>query len=98
MKSKLVRDLIPDEMARNHHVGRFHIADPDEYRLALRAKLQEEVDEFLAVEDPEELADILEVVLALARVQGADVFALAKLKRDRRGGLTRRIIWDGVDR
>jgi predicted house-cleaning noncanonical NTP pyrophosphatase (MazG superfamily) len=48
------------------------VADRQEYRDLLRDKLTEEVREFLTSEDPEDLADILEVVLALATELGVD--------------------------
>ena len=59
----------------------------------------EEVGEFLASDsDPEELADVLEVVYALAALTGTDLQQLEKLraaKADERGGFVDRIIWSG---
>jgi predicted house-cleaning noncanonical NTP pyrophosphatase (MazG superfamily) len=68
----------------------------------LRDKLREEVEEFLASDnDPEELADILEVLHALADQAGADQQQLEKLraaKAEMRGGFAGRVIWSGNQR
>jgi predicted house-cleaning noncanonical NTP pyrophosphatase (MazG superfamily) len=53
-----------------------HTADPVEFGVLLRQKLTEEVDEFLTSHDPEELADILEVLYALADCLGLDAAGL----------------------
>jgi predicted house-cleaning noncanonical NTP pyrophosphatase (MazG superfamily) len=63
---KLVRDKIPEIMRETGQVAVVHTADFDEYQVLLRQKLTEEVDEFLMSQDFEELADILEVLYALA--------------------------------
>jgi len=64
----------------------------------LRHKLTEEVDEFLMSQDPEELADILEVLYALADCLGLDAAGLEALRREkaeRRGGFTVSVVWHG---
>jgi hypothetical protein len=61
--------------ASRHHrpQGQPGVADADEYRTSLKAKLREEVQEFLdSDDDPEDLADILEVLHALAEHGGTD--------------------------
>lgn len=68
--NKLVRDLIPDIIAAKGEKATVRLATGEEYSLKLREKLQEEVDEFLASNDPQELADIMEVAYALARLIG----------------------------
>lgn len=76
-----------------------YVADADEYAVRLRGKLSEEVAEFLASDDdPEELADILEVVYALAEQAGTGRQQLEKLreaKAEERGGFASRVIWCG---
>jgi predicted house-cleaning noncanonical NTP pyrophosphatase (MazG superfamily) len=67
---KLVRDKIPAILTKQGITLTSHIAAAEEYQQALRQKLQEEVKEFLADENPEELADILEVIYALADNSG----------------------------
>lgn len=98
-QSKLVRDKIPQIIRAKSLEPVIYVADPDEYATRLRDKLTEEVAEFLASDsDPEELADVLEVVYALAALTGTDQEQLEKLrasKADERGGFADRIIWSG---
>jgi predicted house-cleaning noncanonical NTP pyrophosphatase (MazG superfamily) len=92
---KLVRDLIPDIIAAKGQKVIAHFASQDEYELRLRAKLQEEVTEFLESGAPEELADIMEVVHALGNVAGLNPAGLEKVraaKAAERGGFEKKII------
>ncbi|WP_435126199.1 nucleoside triphosphate pyrophosphohydrolase [Actinacidiphila sp. bgisy144] len=98
---KLVRDRIPQIIRENGAEPVVRTADAAEYRSRLRDKLGEEVAEFLAADDaeaPEELADVLEVVHALAADLGLGPDQLEKLraaKAHERGGFTDRVIWTG---
>lgn len=97
-QAKLVRDKIPQIIKDTGAVPVTRVADAVEYRCLLRAKLVEEVDEFLASEDPNELADVLEVLLALAIDLGVDRDHLEKLRSAKafeRGGFADRIVWAG---
>ena len=94
---KLVRDKIPQIIRSKGEEPVIYIADTEEYSIRLREKLQEEVEEYLASDnDREELADILEVLYALATQTGTDKQQLEKLraaKAEKRGGFTGRVIW-----
>ncbi|MEU6097725.1 nucleoside triphosphate pyrophosphohydrolase [Streptomyces sp. NPDC047079] len=98
---KLVRDRIPQIIREKGAEPVTYVASPDEYRNRLRDKLGEEVTEFLAADDanaPEELADVLEVLHALAAVLGVDAGQLEKIreaKASERGGFANRIVWTG---
>jgi predicted house-cleaning noncanonical NTP pyrophosphatase (MazG superfamily) len=96
---KLVRDKIPEIIRSKGQEPIIYRAPASEYGTWLRDKLQEEVAEFIASDnDPEELADILEVLYALAEQAGADRQQLEKLravKAEERGGFAGRIIWSG---
>jgi predicted house-cleaning noncanonical NTP pyrophosphatase (MazG superfamily) len=98
-QSKLVRDKIPAIIRADGLRPVVYTASPEEYASRLRDKLQEEVAEFLASDnDLEELADILEVVYALAEQSGADRVRLERLraaKAEERGGFADRIVWTG---
>jgi predicted house-cleaning noncanonical NTP pyrophosphatase (MazG superfamily) len=96
-QGKLVRDKIPQIIRSKGQEPIIYIADTEEYCVRLRDKLREEVEEYLASDnDREELADILEVLYALARQAGTDQQQLEKLraaKAEKRGGFADRIIW-----
>ena len=98
-QGKLVRDKIPQIIRSNGQEPVIYTASTEEYGNRLRDKLREEVEEFLASDnDPEELADILEVLYALAGQTGTDQQQLEKLrvaKAKKRGGFADRIIWSG---
>jgi predicted house-cleaning noncanonical NTP pyrophosphatase (MazG superfamily) len=69
--NKLVRDKIPKIIIDSDKDFDFHIATNGEAKNLLHAKLDEEVAEFHSnPEDLEELADIMEVVFALAKNLG----------------------------
>ncbi|TDD70597.1 hypothetical protein E1293_34590 [Actinomadura darangshiensis] len=67
---KLVRDRIPEIVQDGGEPPETRVAEPDEHAALLRAKLYEEAGEYVASGDPAELADILEVVHALAALHG----------------------------
>lgn len=96
---KLVRDKVPDVIRAEGLVPVIRVAGPEEYAVRLRDKLREETEEFLASrDDPEELADILEVLHALARQIGVtpeEVEELRAAKAAKRGGFNDRVIWSG---
>jgi predicted house-cleaning noncanonical NTP pyrophosphatase (MazG superfamily) len=97
-RSKLVRDKIPQIIRANGENPVVRVADEAEFLGLLRAKLSEEVDEFLASDDPAELADVLEVLLALAAELGVDQGQLEKLRAAKafeRGGFAGRVVWSG---
>ena len=94
---KLVRDKMPAIIQAEGRIAQIHIADDREYHARLRAKLEEEVAEFLRDENVEELADILEVLHALAKQVGMDKGEM-EIVRERkfreRGGFEKRIVLD----
>jgi predicted house-cleaning noncanonical NTP pyrophosphatase (MazG superfamily) len=99
-QGKLVRDRIPEIIRAEGLEPVIYTAGPEEYGARLRDKLREEVAEFIASDnDPEELADILEVLCALAEQAGITRQQLEELraaKAEKRGGFAERIIWTGI--
>ena len=92
--NKLVRDRIPDIIATDGRRAKTRVLADYEYASELKRKLAEEVEEFLTSENVEELADIMEVVYALASHIGVDWTRLEEMrqaKRDKRGGFDKRI-------
>jgi predicted house-cleaning noncanonical NTP pyrophosphatase (MazG superfamily) len=92
---KLVRDLIPSLMKAAGDQGIFYTANEAEYKEKLHQKLLEEVSEFTETQSIEELADILEVVYAIAKFQGISQDQIEKIRRNKkkqRGGFSTRCI------
>ena len=99
--SKLVRDKIPAIIQSKGSVPLIRVAGPAEYREALFTKLAEETTELRTADTehaPEELADMLEVVYALAADHGVTrerLEAVRQAKHAERGGFDDRLIWEG---
>ena len=94
--NKLVRDKIPEILERKGVSYEKRIASPEEYKEELVKKLVEEVGEFTEAGDPEELADVLEVIEALRKLPEYDkVEDLRLQKREERGGFDEKIILRG---
>ena len=92
--NKLVRDKIPEIIEAEGRVCNYHILEDKEYIKELKKKLNEEVDEFLESDNPEELADILEVVYALGKaIQCSEekINDIRKKKADKRGAFDKKI-------
>ncbi|MEK9173273.1 MAG: nucleoside triphosphate pyrophosphohydrolase [Patescibacteria group bacterium] len=95
--NKLVRDKIPDIIKTKGGTPKTHCATNEEYLSKLEDKLREEMEEFLKDKNPEELADILEVIKAFANLQNltlADIEKIRERKAKERGGFEKRIILD----
>lgn len=93
MRVKLVRDNCPAVV-----MGECRIALTDaEYQMALLLKLHEEAQEIAkSPHDPEEYADLLEVLIALANhnnVTGEDILNALGMKREYKGGFEKGQIW-----
>jgi len=91
---KLIRDRIPEIIREAGGDPRTRTLDDEAFREALCAKLAEETNEFLEARTAEELADVLEVVYALAEQAGLTPDALEAIrleKRAARGGFDRRL-------
>jgi predicted house-cleaning noncanonical NTP pyrophosphatase (MazG superfamily)/8-oxo-dGTP pyrophosphatase MutT (NUDIX family) len=84
-REKLVRDGVPGLIRAAGGEPRVRTAADGEYAELLRAKLYEEAGEYAASGDPEELADLLEVVQALARTHGVDPARLERLRDGKAG-------------
>ena len=92
--NKLVRDKIPQIIEENGGKAEMRILSDEEYRSFLEAKLDEEVGEYHRDKNAEELADILEVVYALAEAIGcpkAELMDIYRRKHEVRGGFEKRI-------
>ena len=94
--NKLVRDNIPS-LCKNPVTK---ILDDADYAAALKQKLNEEVGEYLQDNTIEELADIIEVIEALAETQGSslkEVMDLKQRKQSKNGAFHDRVYLISVD-
>jgi len=98
--NKLVRDNIPLICEKNGQTPETKILDDENYISELKTKLKEEVGEYLADYNIEELADIIEVIEALAEHQGAslnEVMEIKQHKQKKNGAFKNRIYLISVD-
>lgn len=99
---KLVRDKIPFAIEQNGEIPAISILDDAEYKKCLEDKLYEECQEAIEATGEariEELADVVEVVDALAKIEQKsldDVLAVAEVKRHKRGSFDKRIFLETV--
>lgn len=91
--NKLVRDRIPEIIENSGKKFTTKILDDDQYELELKKKLLEEMEEYQNASNDnealEELADLLELMHALAKVHGASMEEVEKIRQDKaskRGG------------
>lgn len=92
--NKLVRDRIPELIRAQGETPHTRILEQEEYTACLEAKLGEEVSEYQKERNLEELADILEVVYALAEDLGhtrQELEAVYDHKHEDRGGFRDRV-------
>jgi predicted house-cleaning noncanonical NTP pyrophosphatase (MazG superfamily) len=97
---KLVRDRIPAIIADAGKTCVTRTLTDEEYIAALDAKLTEELAEYHADGSPEELADLLEVMMAAAVARGYDfaqIEAIRQRKAAERGGFAARIWLESVE-
>lgn len=95
--NKLVRDNIPDIIKRNKEIPVTKILDQNDYKKELENKLNEEYHEVLESSEKnriEELGDMLEVMKALAELEGSslnEVIEISNKKYLKRGGFSKKI-------
>ncbi len=93
--NKLVRDRIPEIIAAAGNACEIEILSPEDYLVMLDAKLDEELAEYHKDQNIEELADLLEVLLACAKARGYSAEALEQVRREKaekRGGFEKRLL------
>lgn len=92
---KLVRDNIPAILRKKKVDFAYYVAGRKEYRERLFEKLGEELIELYAGRNAEEMADMMETLLALARELGVTGSQLTKAQKQKlrdKGGFRKRII------
>ena len=98
--NKLVRDNIPEIIKKQGETPIFSTLDDEQYNFELRKKLTEEVSEYLESEALEELADIIEVIEALADHKGGTlekVFEIKESKAKKNGKFGKKLFLESVE-
>jgi len=104
MYNKLVRDNIPDIIKSNGENPIIEILNDKLYKKELENKLLEECNEVInsTGEDRiEELADLLEVMIAMANIENKTIDDVDKVrikKKEKRGGFSKKIYLKYVER
>lgn len=91
---KLVRDKIPEIILAKGEQPITRKLEGTDYRIELIRKLSEEVDEYKKDNNAEELADILEVIYALADDMNISLDEVEKIRKEKllvRGGFKDKI-------
>ncbi len=91
---KLVRDRIPDIIRSEGYTPRVRILEEVEYISELNRKLREETEEYLSDDNPEEIADILEVIEAICAAKGytqEQIETIKAQKKAERGGFEKKL-------
>ena len=100
--NKLVRDNIPDIIIGNEEKPITRILNDIEYKKELEKKLYEEYNEVIESSGKdrlEELADMLEVIKALAQLENKnldDIISIADEKNKKRGAFHNKIFLEKV--
>ena len=81
--NKLVRDRIPEIIENSGKTAHTHLLSDEEYIAELDRKLGEEFAEYQADKNIEELADMLEVIYAIAKARGASVEELERVRKEK---------------
>ena len=93
--NKLVRDRIPEIIESSGKTCLTATLSDEAYIHMLDLKLNEELAEYQESKSMEELADLLEVIAAVAKAQGCsweELLQIGNQKRDKRGGFEKKIL------
>ncbi len=92
--NKLIRDRIPEIMDQEGKKYEIRVLKDDEYLNELNKKLQEELKEYYESGEVEELADIAEILYAIAKykcVSQEEFDSIRMNKAEKRGGFEKRL-------
>lgn len=98
---KLVRDRIPEIIRADGNSCEVQTLEDAEYMRRLEEKLKEELLEYLESGQLEELADLLEVMMALVKAKGSSWQELEHIrlgKHAKRGGFAKKLLLTSVTR
>ena len=93
--NKLVRDRIPEIIRESGKDSTTSVLEAADYIAMLDAKLNEELLEYQESKSMEELADLLEVIRAVAAARGSSIEEVERIRGEKaakRGGFEKRIL------
>lgn len=97
--NKLVRDKIPEIIAKDNRKPITTILNNKDYLIELNRKIQEEVQEYLKSNNIEELADIVEVTYGILDAKNVSIEEfenIRKIKVQKRGAFKEKIFLEKV--
>lgn len=97
--NKLVRDKIPEIIAKDNRKPITTILNNKDYLIELNRKIQEEVQEYLESNNIEELADIVEVIYGILDAKNVSIKEfenIRKSKVQKRGAFKEKIFLEKV--
>jgi len=68
--NKAIRDKIPEIIEKDGYTCNIKTLSDEEFLVEIEKKLSEEVTEYQNDKNPEELADVLEVIYRIAKLKG----------------------------
>ena len=92
--NKAIRDKIPEIIQKDGHSCNVKTLSDEKFLEQLEKKLSEELAEYQNDKNPEELADILEVIYRIAQLKGVSKEELEKIrikKSEERGGFEKNL-------
>ena len=93
--NKLVRDRIPEIIERSGRTCTVAALNETDYLNMLDAKLNEELAEYQESKSMEELADLLEVIRAVAAARGSSIDEVEQIRKEKaaeRGSFEKRLL------
>ena len=96
---KAIRDKIPEIIQKDGYSCNVKTLSDEEFLVEIEKKLSEEVTEYQNDKNPEELADILEVIYRIAKLRGITKEELENIrvkKSEKRGGFEKNLYLIGT--
>jgi predicted house-cleaning noncanonical NTP pyrophosphatase (MazG superfamily) len=81
--NKAIRDKIPEIIQKDGFSCNVETMSDEKFLVEMEKKLSEEVAEYQNDKNPEELADILEVIYRIAKLKGISKEQLEKIRLDK---------------
>jgi predicted house-cleaning noncanonical NTP pyrophosphatase (MazG superfamily) len=102
--NKLIRDKIPEIIAKNGAIPKVSVLDDERFKVALREKLVEEAKELLETKTDEEilkeLSDVFQLLELIALNNNTTIAEVERQKEKRkieRGGFEKKLFLEYVD-